>query len=79
MNKEISKSTETIEATKVTKATSATSATEAVNNADQPKKLVVIGLPSATAAKTGFGAGDNRPGYKAKSSKKTGAKYRVRQ
>ena len=73
MNKEISKSTETIEANK------ATASTEATNNADQPKKLVVIGLPSATAAKTGFGAGDNRPGYKAKSSKKTGAKYRVRQ
>lgn len=42
------------------------------------KKLTILGLPTTAAVKTGFGAGD-RPGYKEKSSKKTGAKYRVRQ
>lgn len=78
MNKELSKKN-AVDTNEIAKTSDATNATEATNNADQPKKLVIIGLPSATAAKTGFGAPDSRPGYKAKSSKKTGAKYRVRQ
>jgi hypothetical protein len=75
MNKELSKKN-AVDANEIT---IASEAIKEASNADQPKKLVIIGLPSATAAKTGFGAPDSRPGYKAKSSKKTGAKYRVRQ
>lgn len=61
------------------KLTEKTSETMAEQKEIPKKKLVIIGLPSKTETKTGFGNADDRPGYKAKSSKKTGAKYRVRQ
>jgi hypothetical protein len=43
------------------------------------KKSVVVGLPSKPAARSGFAGIAGQPGYKAKSSKATGAKKRVRQ
>jgi hypothetical protein len=42
------------------------------------KKSVVKGLPTTAAIRSGF-AGGGRPEFKAKSSKATGAKKRVRQ
>lgn len=43
------------------------------------KKSVVLGLPTKAAPKSGFAGLGGQPGYKAKSSKATGAKKRVRQ
>lgn len=43
------------------------------------KKSVVVGLPSKLATRPGFPGVAGQPGYKAKSSKATGAKKRVRQ
>jgi hypothetical protein len=54
------------------------SASDIPSDTKPAKKLSIFGLPTTAAVKTGFGAGD-RPEYKEKSSKKTGAKYRVRQ
>lgn len=42
------------------------------------KKSVVLGLPKAAPVRSGFANG-GRPEFKAKSSKATGAKKRVRQ
>ncbi len=42
------------------------------------KKSVVLGLPKTTPIRSGFANG-GRPEFKAKSSKATGAKKRVRQ
>lgn len=46
--------------------------------AEAPKKSVVKGLPTTAAVRSNFGGG-GRPEFKAKSSKATGAKKRVRQ
>jgi hypothetical protein len=43
------------------------------------KKSVVVGLPTVAAMKSGFANAAGRPGFKAKTSKATGAKKRVRQ
>jgi hypothetical protein len=43
------------------------------------KKSAVVGLPSKPAAKSGFAGAAGQPEFKAKSSKATGAKKRVRQ
>lgn len=43
------------------------------------KKSAVVGLPAKPAAKSGFAGAAGQPDYKAKSSKATGAKKRVRQ
>ena len=43
------------------------------------KKSVVVGLPTKAAPRSGFAGSGGQPGYKAKSSKATGAKKRVRQ
>ena len=48
-------------------------------SSDNPvKKSVVLGLPKVAAVKSGFANG-GRPDFKAKTSKATGAKKRVRQ
>ncbi len=53
--------------------------TESQNEIEEGvKKSAVKGLPKAAAVKQGYANGE-RPGFKAKSSKATGAKYRVRQ
>jgi hypothetical protein len=46
--------------------------------AEAPKKSVVKGLPTSAPVRSGFANG-GRPEFKAKSSKATGAKKRVRQ
>lgn len=51
----------------------------AATTATPAKKSVVLGLPSKPAAKSGFAGAGGQPDYKAKSSKATGAKKRVRQ
>jgi hypothetical protein len=51
----------------------------ASNDATTIKKSAVVGLPTKSAAKPGFPGVAGQPGYKAKSSKATGAKKRVRQ
>ncbi|WP_395006565.1 hypothetical protein [Undibacterium sp.] len=43
------------------------------------KKSAVVGLPAKPAAKSGFAGAAGQPEFKAKSSKATGAKKRVRQ
>ncbi|MBR7801332.1 hypothetical protein [Undibacterium fentianense] len=43
------------------------------------KKSAVLGLPAPGSIKAGFSGVVGQPSYKAKSSKATGAKYRVRQ
>ncbi|MBC3881797.1 hypothetical protein H8K35_11085 [Undibacterium sp. LX40W] len=45
---------------------------------EAPKKSVVKGLPTSAPVRSGFANG-GRPEFKAKSSKATGAKKRVRQ
>ncbi len=45
---------------------------------EAPKKSVVKGLPTTAPVRSGFANG-GRPEFKAKSSKATGAKKRVRQ
>lgn len=51
----------------------------ATTTATPVKKSAVRGLPSKPAAKSGFAGASGQPDYKAKSSKATGAKKRVRQ
>lgn len=46
---------------------------------DKEKKSVVKGLPSQPRARSGFPGASGHGDYKAKSSKATGAKKRVRQ
>jgi hypothetical protein len=66
------KKTETTEAAATTAATS-------TKDDSTTKKSAVVGLPTKLAAKSGFPGVAGQPGYKAKSSKATGAKKRVRQ
>ena len=61
------------------KKTETQDAVEINPNDAPPKKLVIVGLPSKAAAKSGFPGAAGQPGYRAKSSKATGAKKRVRQ
>nr|WP_315472788.1 phasin family protein [uncultured Undibacterium sp.] len=66
------KKTETTEA-------AATTATSSIKEDSTTKKSAVVGLPTKLASKPGFPGVAGQPGYKAKSSKATGAKKRVRQ
>lgn len=50
-----------------------------ISDTTTAKKSAVVGLPTKPAAKPGFPGVAGQPGYKAKSSKATGAKKRVRQ
>jgi len=54
-------------------------ATTAIKDDSTTKKSAVVGLPTKLASKPGFPGVAGQPGYKAKSSKATGAKKRVRQ
>ncbi|MBC3872712.1 phasin family protein [Undibacterium flavidum] len=63
-----------------TSASPSTATATAATTATAPaKKSAVVGLPSKPAAKSGFAGAAGLPDYKAKSSKATGAKKRVRQ
>jgi hypothetical protein len=66
---------------KKTEPTEAAATTAAASSKDDSttKKSAVVGLPTKLAAKPGFPGVAGQPGYKAKSSKATGAKKRVRQ
>lgn len=70
------KKTETTEAAATTATTTATSS---IKDDSTTKKSAVVGLPTKLASKPGFPGVAGQPGYKAKSSKATGAKKRVRQ
>lgn len=60
--------------------TNSASVTETENPATpSEKKSVVKGLPSQPRARSGFPGASGHSDYKAKSSKATGAKKRVRQ
>lgn len=68
-----------------TKKSEASKSAESSSNADTlesaapTKKSAVVGLPSKPPARSGFAGAAGQPDYKAKSSKATGAKKRVRQ
>jgi hypothetical protein len=70
-----------VKSTKKTEVNPSSEATsEAASTTTTPaKKSAVVGLPSKPAAKSGFASAAGQPDYKAKSSKATGAKKRVRQ
>lgn len=61
------------------KTSETTSAVQAEVVTTPVKKSAVVGLPSKPAVKSGFAGAAGQPEFKAKSSKATGAKKRVRQ
>lgn len=73
------KSTKKTEVNPGPEATSEAAPTTTATKATPAKKSAVVGLPSKPAAKSGFAGAAGQPDYKAKSSKATGAKKRVRQ